>query len=85
MGSTLHARNGTTLKFNLRVADSAGLQAIRIVSQGRVVKEILPKGDKVVDTIWKAKAGSKNRYFRLESAACDDRRAFSTPIYVEPA
>ena len=84
MGSVLRVGKGQPLDFAFRVADSAGVAWIRIVSQGRVVKEVWTRNQRVVDGTWKCKAAARGRYFRLETAASDDRRAFSTPIYVQP-
>jgi hypothetical protein len=82
MGSTLQVKRGAALKFHFRVADSAGLAAVRIISQGKVVKELRLHGKPLADGEWTTKAKLGWTYFRLESTASDDRRAFSTPIYV---
>ena len=85
MGSTLRKRKDTTLKLRYRVADAAGIASIRIISQGSMIREVHPQGQTVIEDTWTRKVGTKPVYYRLESSANDDRRAFSTPIYVEPA
>ncbi len=82
MGSSIRPRGGSPLKFSFRVADSAGLASVRIVSQGRVVKTLDARGSTLVNSTLTRKAGRKRTYYRLESTAIDDRRAFSAPIYV---
>ncbi len=82
MGSTLRPRKGTTLRFHLRAADSAGLAWVRIISQGKIIKEIWAKGEPLVEATLSRKARGSAAYFRVECAAVDDRRAFATPIYI---
>lgn len=84
MGSTVRKKKGAKLDLHFRIADSAGIASIRIVSQGRIVKDVHTKGRTVVESTLTQKAGANPIYYRLESIATDDRRAFSTPIYVEP-
>jgi len=82
MGSTLKPKKGAAVKFRFRVADSAGLASVRIISGGKVVKEIDAKGKPVVEGALLHKATGRAAYFRLETTAGDDRRAFSAPIYL---
>jgi len=84
MGSTLRKKKGSALTLRFRVADSAGITWVRIVSQGRVIKEWHANGKTVLAGTLGRKAGARPTYYRLESAATDDRRAFSSPIYVGP-
>lgn len=85
MGATVRKRRGAKLELRFRVVDAGGIASVRIISQGRVVKEVHAKGKTVVESTWTRKVGARPVYYRLESTASDDRRAFSTPIYVEPA
>ena len=85
MGSTVKGKVGSKIKLTYRVADAAGLASVRIVSGGRVVNELRANGKAVVELDVARKVGRKPTYYRLESTARDDRRAFSTPIYVDPA
>ena len=82
MGSTLRKKKGSALTLRFRVADSAGIAWVRIVSQGRVIKEWDAKGKTLLTGTLARKASARPTYYRLESAATDDRRAFSSPIYV---
>ena len=84
MGTTVRKKNGAKLALKWRVVDSAGIASVRIISQGRVLREIHTRGRTVVEDRWTRKVGNKPVYYRLESTASDDRRAFSTPVYVEP-
>ena len=84
MGSTLRAERGERLELRWRVADAAGIASVRILSQGGVVKEWPVKGRPLIEHEWTTRARGGAAYYRLESTASDDRRAFSTPIYVEP-
>lgn len=83
MGSTIIANMGDVLRFKIRAADSYGLAWARIVSGGKVIKEYRLREDQVFETELARKAESKPEYFRLETVADDDRRAYSAPIYVK--
>ena len=84
MGTTLRVRSKTTLSFQFRVADAAGIASIRIISQGRILKDICAGNRKVIEGNLTRKAPGRPVYYRLETTSRDDRRAFSTPIYIEP-
>ncbi len=83
MGSTLKKKKGSALTLRFRVADSAGIAWARIVSHGRVIKTWDAKGESVLAGTLARKAGARPTYYRLESGATDDRRAFSSPVYIE--
>ena len=82
MGSTIIADRGNALRFKIRAADSYGLTWVRVVSAGRVMKEYRLHEDRLFDMEFERKAAARPEYFRLETVADDDRRAFSAPIYV---
>ncbi len=82
MGSQISVRKGTRLTFRFRAADAAGIAWARLISRGSVVKEYRARGDRVVDGSLVRKAGARPTYYRVEAAAVDDRRVFSSPIYV---
>lgn len=84
MGSTVSQRKGAKLDLTFRVADSAGIASVRVISRGKTVKEIHSRGRTLVEGTYTRRASAGPAYYRLESTACDDRRAFSTPIYVVP-
>ena len=83
MGATVRVRKGATLDIKCRAVDSMGLASVRVVSQGRVIRERRVHGDPVVELTLSRRAGTRPVYFRMESTAVDNRRAFSTPVYVE--
>jgi len=82
MGSMLRPKRGSALKLRVRAADSFGLNSVRLISDGKVIKEIDAKGTQLVDQTLTRKATGGRAYFRLECTANDDLRAFSAPIYV---
>jgi len=84
MGSTVSVKVGCSLRFRFRVVDADGIGSVRVVSRGKVMKEMHTRGRSVVEGTWKTRAGNRCLYYRLESTASDDRRAFSTPIYIAP-
>ena len=84
MGSEVRAQRGEPLAITCRVADAAGLAEVRLVSGGKVVRTIRGKGRPLVEGEFSRRAAGRPTYLRLESTAVDDRRAFSTPVYVRP-
>ena len=82
MGSTLRPRKGGAVKLRFRAADSFGLASVRLISGGKVIKEIDAKGAPLVEGALSRKATGRPAYYRLECTANDDRRAFSAPVYV---
>ena len=84
MGESVRVSKGRQLRLRFRVADAYGLAWVRIVSGGKTIKEFRIRGDKVFEGQLVRKAGARRAYYRLETVADDDRRAFSSPIYVGP-
>ncbi len=84
MGATLKPRIGAKLKLRALVAAAAGVAWVRVMSGGKVIKEVWPKHEPLVDLSLERKAARKDSYFRIETADANGRRAFSTPIYIRP-
>ena len=84
MGDTVSAKRGARLALEFQAADSLGLHSVRLVSGGKVVREIAARDEPVVQARYALTVRSRPAYYRVEATALDDRRAFSTPIYVEP-
>ena len=83
MGSTVRAKAGEALAFRYRVADADGIESVRLISGGKVVRGIAAGGDPVCEGEWTLSAPKGETYYRLESTSADSRRAFSAPVYVE--
>ena len=84
MGSTLRPRPGAELRLRCRVVDSAGVSWVRVISNGKVIKEIWSRHQPLVEVALDRQAPRAATTFRIEAAASDDRRVFSTPIYIRP-
>lgn len=82
MGSSIGTGKKEKLKLDLKAADSAGIASVKIVSCGKTIRHIEAKGEKLVEASFMTVPGRKNTYYRLEIVANDDRRAFSSPVYV---
>jgi hypothetical protein len=85
MGSTIRKRKGSKIQLNFRVADAAGIASVRIIANGKTVKEIAGRNQPLVSGTLKRVIGARSQYLRVESTARDDLRAFSSPIYIERA
>ncbi|MHC4986683.1 MAG: CehA/McbA family metallohydrolase, partial [Planctomycetota bacterium] len=84
MGSTLKPKAGAKLKLRARIAAAAGVAFVKVISDGKVIKEVWPKHEPRVNVTVERKAKRKAGYFRIETADANGRRAFSTPIYIRP-
>jgi len=84
MGSTLKPKAGAKLKLRARIAAAAGVAFVKVISGGKVIKEVWPKHESVVDLAIERRAARKDTYVRIETADANGRHAFSTPIYVRP-
>jgi len=83
MGSTVRKEKGSRVHLAFRVADAAGVASVRVVRAGTVVKEFPGRGEPVLEGGLTRPVGARPTCYRLESISVDDRRAFSTPIYVQ--
>ena len=82
MGATLKPRKGTALKLRVRAADSLGVALVRVVADGKVVKEFDAKRATTFEGTLTRKATGRPGSFRVEVVAIDNRYAFSTPVYI---
>ncbi len=85
MGDTVRRRKGSSIEVRYECVDSLGLQQVRIVADGKVVKEIWPRDEQVVKGTQKLRFRSGTSYIRVECFARDNRKAFANPIYVREA
>lgn len=83
MGAIVCRKQGSIINLRFRAADAAGLTSVRIISEGRIAREYRLKGQTVFDRQLLCKVPARDVYYRLEAAAVDDRRAFSTPVYIK--
>ena len=80
MGQTL-AVSGGKVTVRYRAADSFGLQLLRVVQDGKPVREIDLARHPVADGTVPLRVGPRSRFVRIECYAKDWRRAFSNPVY----
>ena len=85
MGDTVKKRKRSSIEVRYECVDSIGLQQVRVVVDGKVVKEIWPKDDQVVKGTQKVTFRGGMSYIRVECFARDNRKAFANPIYVREA
>ena len=82
MGDSIKKRKGSQLEIRYECVDSLGLQQIRIIADGKVVKELRPGNEQVVKGSYRIKFEGGHSYIRVECFARDNRKAFSNPIYI---
>lgn len=80
MGGTVKASQ-RTVDVRIRCADSYGLNWVRAVQDGRVVREFECRGEPVLKEQMELALAPADSYVRIECASIDDRRAYSNPIY----
>ncbi len=85
MGDTVRKRKGSSVEVRFECVDSMGLQHVRIVADGKVVKEIWPKDEQVVKGTHRLRFRSGTSYIRVECFARDNRKAFANPSYIREA
>ena len=87
MGQTL-CTTKRPLTVRVLAADSVGLQEVRLLRDGAVIREWRANngfrlGDQALSTsLADNEADSTTRYYRLECRATDGRRAFTNPVYI---
>ena len=84
MGGVIHKKPGMSISIRFTAADSVGLHSVRIVSDGKVVREITAKDEPKITGVLDSEVRAEPSYFRVECTATDQRRAFSSPIFVLP-
>ena len=84
MGDVMRRKPDTPVRLRFAAADAAGLHSVRIVSKGRTVYQIAAKDAPKVSGEITRKVTSLPAYFRVECTASDQRRAFSSPLFVGP-
>lgn len=82
MGDAVHVPRGKKLQIGFIAVDSAGLHSVRLIKDGKVVREIAARDITKIAGIYTHVVRTERTYFRLECTASDQRRAFSSPIYI---
>ena len=82
MGDTVRRKKGSNVVVRYECVDSIGLQQIRIVANGKVVKELWPRDEQKVKGSHSIRFNGGKSYIRVECFARDNRKAFANPIYI---
>lgn len=82
MGDVLPRPKGAKMRIAFVAADSAGLHSVRLIKDGKVVQEIMARNGSKIAGTYKHVVKRQASYFRLECIASDQRRAFSSPLYI---
>ena len=85
MGDTVKKRKGSAVEVKYTCVDSAGLQRVRVIADGKVVKDLWPKHDPIVKGSYRMRFKGGHAYIRVECTAKDNRKAFANPIYIREA
>ena len=85
MGDIVRKRQGSAVEVRYECVDSLGLQRVRVIADGRVVKDLWPRHEQVVKGSYRMKFSGGKSYIRVECFARDDRKAFANPIYIREA
>jgi len=83
MGDEICKKRGTKVNINFACCDSLGLHSVRLIKDGKIIKNIKAKDVSMTQDSYQYTVEQKNSYFRLECTASDQRRAFSSPIYIK--
>ena len=82
MGDTVKKRRGSQVEIRYECVDSLGLQQVRVIAGGKVVKELRVGDKQVVEGSYKMKFRGGHTYVRVECLARDSRRAYANPVYI---
>lgn len=85
MGDTVKKKKGSSVEVRYECIDSIGLQQVRVIVDGKVVKEIWPRDEQIVKGTQKVRFRGGSSYVRVECFARDNRKAFANPIYIREA
>jgi len=83
MGDEICKKRGSKIKINFACCDSLGLHSVRLIKNGKIIKNIKAKDVPMILDSYQYTVEQKSSYFRLECTASDQRRAFSSPIYIK--
>ena len=82
MGDTVKKRKGSAVAFKYECVDSLGLQQVRVIADGKIVKELWPRHEQAVKGSHTIRFRGGSSYLRVECFARDNRKAFTNPIYI---
>ncbi len=85
MGDALRVPKGRKLRISFVAVDSAGLHSVRLIRDGKIVRNLPAHDVARMAGVHDYTTTAKRTYFRLECTASDQRRAFSSPIYILPS
>jgi len=83
MGDKICKKIGAKVKINFACCDSLGLHSVRLIKNGKIIKNIKAKDVPMILDSYQYTVEQKSYYFRLECTSIDQRRAFSSPIYIK--
>ncbi|MDO9575849.1 MAG: CehA/McbA family metallohydrolase [bacterium] len=81
MGDDVRRPIGSKINICFTAVDSAGLNSVTLVKDGEIVKKIKAEDAPRVTGVYEHTVKERS-YFRLECVANDQRRAFSSPLYI---
>ena len=82
LGDVLTRKKGASVEVRYECVASLGLQRVRVVADGKVVRDLWPTHDQIVKGSYKMRFRGGNSYIRVECFARDTRKAFANPIYI---
>jgi len=82
MGDVTHKTRGARVRIAFIAADSAGLHSVQLIKDGKVVQKIMARNVSKIAGTYNYVVKRLQSYFRLECMASDQRRAFSSPLYI---
>lgn len=85
MGDTVRRRRGMKARIRFVAADAAGLHSVRIVTPAGVRRCVRGRDASRISGDIAIAVGSQPSYVRLECTASDGRRAFASPLFLQPS
>ena len=82
MGDDVRKASGANVKIRYAAADAMGLHSVRFIADGKVIREISGKDAPRISGVLDLAVPREPLAVRLECTAADQRRAFSSPLFI---
>lgn len=82
IGTETAMKKKQAIRIPFVVCDAGGLDSVRVIRNGRIVKTIAAKDEATIRGEYRDTFGGGRKWYRVECTASDQRRAFSSPIYI---
>jgi predicted metal-dependent phosphoesterase TrpH len=84
-GDTVTAPSGSLIEVEVTAAYAGGLLEVSVIRDGRIIKKTAGRESTIIRERLSLTVASAPSYLRVACRGSDDRRAFSSPMYMTPS